>query len=148
MRLHGRNGLVYLSVHNGDAATLLAYLNSWTISFTHDLIETTTFADTQRVYVAGMPDSSGSFTGFMDDATSQTYLAAVDGLPRSMFLYPDSQDMSRYFSGTVLPDLAVSAAVAGSAGITVNWVPAASPGVTRTGVGSGTYGGTYTGIYT
>ena len=44
----------------------------------------------------------------MDDATSQTYLAAVDGLPRAMFLYPDSTNMSRYFSGPVLADLAVT----------------------------------------
>ena len=145
MRLHGRNGLVYLSVHNGDQASPLAYLNSWSVSFTHELIETTTVTDDQRVHVAGLPDVSGSFTGFWDDATSQTYIAAVDGLPRNMYLYPNARNMGQFFSGSVLPDMAVTGSATGDVAVTVNWVP--STAVTRTD-DAGIYLDGYTDPYT
>jgi hypothetical protein len=146
MRLHGRNGLVYLSVHNGDQASPLAYLNSWSVAFTRDLFDVTAITDTQRKWAVGVRDVTGSFTGFMDDATSQTYIAAVDGLPRNMYLYPDAANMGQYFSGGVLPDLAVTGATAAPVGITVNW--AAELTVGRTQSFGGTYLATYLGSYT
>jgi len=144
VRIHGRNGLVYLSVRNGDAASPLTYLNSWAVSWTAETSDVTTLADTQHVHVDELPDVAGTFTGFLDDATSQTYIAAVDGLPRSMFLYPDSTNMSRYFSGPVLADLAVTGNASSAVAITVNWVAAGT--VTGTGPG-GVYTATYTATY-
>jgi hypothetical protein len=144
VRLHGRNGLVYLSVHSGDAASPLAYLSSWSVSFTYDLFDVTVITDTQRTWAAGMPDTAGSFTGFMDDATSQTYIAAADGLPRNLYLYPSSQNMGQYFSGVVLPDLAVTSSASGPVAVAADWVP--STGVTRTD-DYGTYSDLYTGPY-
>jgi hypothetical protein len=144
VRLHGRNGLVYLSVHSGDAASPLTYLSSWAISFTHDTFDASTITDPQHRYIAGMPDVAGTFTGFLDDATSQTYIAATDGLPRNMYIYPNSRDMGQFFAGMVLPDLAVTGGEGAPVAITVNWVP--STGVTRT-QDYGTYSGTYTDPY-
>jgi hypothetical protein len=144
VRIHGRNGLVYLSVHNGDPATPLTYLSSWAASWTPDTSDVTTLADTQHVHVDELPDVTGTFTGFLDDATSQAYIAAVDGLPRSMFLYPDAANMSRYFSGAVLADLAVTGNASTASRITVHWVAAGL--VSRTGP-AGTYTATYTATY-
>jgi hypothetical protein len=144
MRVHGRNGLAYLSVHAGDPAAPVAYLSSWTAAWARDVSDVTTLADTQRVYVAGLPDVSGTFTGFWDDASSQAYIAATDGLPRSMYLYPDSADMSQYISGLVLPDMTVTGGAGTAVTIAVNWV-AAGP-VTRTGPGS-VYTATYAATY-
>ena len=137
MRLHGRRGLVYLSVHNGDPASPLTYLNSWAVSFTRDLFDVTAITDTQRQWAVGARDVTGSFTGFMDDATSQTYIAATDGLPRNMYIYPDATNTGQFISGSVLPDLAVTGASGSSVEITVNWAvqltvsrtPPATPGV-------------------
>lgn len=144
MRLHGRNGLVYLSVHNGDAASPLTYLNSWTISWAGSTSDVTTLADTQHRYVTDLPGVTGTFSGFLDAGTSQAYIAAADGLPRNMFLYPDSTNTSQYFSGPVLADLAVSGNAAAAVSIAVNWM-AAGP-VTRTGP-AGIYTATYTATY-
>jgi hypothetical protein len=144
VRFHGRNGLAYLSVHAGDAASPLTYLNSWAVSWTADTSDVTTLADAQHVHVDELPDVAGTFTGFLDDATSQAYIAAVDGLPRSMFLYPDATNTGRYFSGSVLADLAVTGSASAATRITVNWVPAGT--VTRTGP-SGTYTATYAATY-
>jgi hypothetical protein len=144
VRIHGRNGLVYLSVHAGDPATPLAYLNSWAATWTSDTSDVTTITDTQHVYVDELPDVTGTFSGFLDDATSQAYIAAVDGLPRSMFLYPDAANTSRYFSGAVLADLAVTGSASTAVAISVNWVAAGL--VTRTGP-AGTYTATYAATY-
>lgn len=144
MRFHGRNGLVYLSVHAGDAASPLTYLNSWAISYARNVSDVTTITDTQHVYVDELPDVSGTFSGFLDDATSQAYIAAVDGLPRNMFLYPDAANTSRYFSGPVLADLAVAGNATAAVTITVNWVAAGL--VTRAGT-SGTYPAVYAAVY-
>ena len=56
--------------------------------------------------MAGLPDASGDFSGFWDDATAQTYSAAGDGLSRNMYLYPDIQNSPNvYHFGQVLPGL-------------------------------------------
>jgi hypothetical protein len=77
------------------------------------------------VYVAGLPDASGDFSGFMDDATSQTYIAATDGLPRNFYLYPDAiNDPNVYWFGTILPDFSTDGAVASAVNAKVTWVAA------------------------
>jgi hypothetical protein len=144
VRFHGRNGLVYLSVHAGDPATSLTCLNSWTINWARDVSDVTTIADTQHRYVEELPGVTGTFSGFLDAGTSQAYIAAADGLPRSMFLYPDATNTSQYFSGPVLADLAVTGNTSTAVSITVNWVAAGA--VTRTGPG-GVYTATYAATY-
>lgn len=112
-----------------DAATAepLPFLASWSISFETEKEEVTAFGDTTKVYVAGLPDASGEFEGFYDDATGQTYQAAADGLPRKFYLYPKAPSSTGpYFFGTILPDFEVEGAVDGAVEISSSW-NAASP---------------------
>jgi hypothetical protein len=84
--------------------------------------DVTAFGDGNLVYVAGLPDSSGDFSGFMDDSTSQTYIAATDGLARNFYLYPDAtNDPSVYWFGTVLPDFAADGAIGGAVNMKATW---------------------------
>jgi hypothetical protein len=99
----------------------VAFLSSWSISFEVDKAEVTAFGDSNKVYVSGLPDASGEFGGFYDDATVQTYTAAVDGLPRKLYLYPSTSNNAKYFFGTVLPDFSVEAAVDGPVEISSSW---------------------------
>ena len=65
--------------------------------------------------MSGLP-TSGDFSGFWDDATSQTYKAATDGLSRNMYLYPNvTTNPLTYFFGTVIADFATDGARLGSA---------------------------------
>lgn len=82
--------------------------------------------DPNKVYVAGLPDAAGNFSGFYDTATAQTYAAATDGLPRNFYLYPSTLTTSEYFFGTILPDFSVSGGVGAVVAITSTW-NAASP---------------------
>ena len=121
-RSHGRNGAVYLGLTSGAAASPVTFQAAWSINMVVNKQDVTAFGDSNLVYVAGLPDSSGDFTGFWDDATSQTYIAATDGLARNFYLYPNiTSDPSIYFFGTVLPDFSMDGAVAGPVNMKATW---------------------------
>lgn len=122
VRRHGRNGQVYLGLTSGTAASALPFQASWSINMVTQKQDVTAFGDGNLVYVAGLPDSSGDFSGFMDDATSQTYIAATDGLPRNFYLYPDAINSPNvYWFGTVLPDFSADGAIAGAVNFKSTW---------------------------
>lgn len=113
-RIHGRNGQVYCGVAAGSAASPMPFQAAWTLNMVVAKSDVTAFGDGNLTYVAGLPDASGDFSGFMDDATSQTYIAATDGLPRNYYLYPNiTADPFTYWFGTILPDFSANGAVAG-----------------------------------
>jgi hypothetical protein len=121
-RRHGRNAAVYMGATNGAVAVPLTFQASWTINMASDRDEVTAFQDGNKVYVGGLPDASGDFSGFMDDATSQTYVAAVDGLARNFYLYPDATNSPNvYWFGTVLADFSADGAVGGPVNFKSTW---------------------------
>lgn len=121
-RRHGRNGAVYVGVTSGAAASPLAFQASWSINMNVDKQDVTAFADSNKVYVAGLPDASGDFGGFLDDSTSQTYIAATDGLARNFYLYEDTQNAPNvYWFGTIIPDFSADGAVGGPVNFKSTW---------------------------
>ena len=126
-RTHGRNAAVYLGATQGAAAAPVTFQASWSVSMTADTDEVTAFGDLVKIYVAGLPDSSGDFSGFWDDATSQTYKAATDGLPRNMYLYPNiTADPLTYFFGTIIADFGMDGAVGSSVNVKSSWKAASA----------------------
>ena len=126
-RFHGRNGRVYMGIASDTAAAEpVPYLADYDINFTTDKIEVTAMGDTTKIYVAGLPDSQGTFSGFMDDATAQTYTAATDGLARRFYLYPNLLSPTKYFFGTIFPDYSISGGVGGAVTLSSSWNAASS----------------------
>jgi hypothetical protein len=122
VRRHGRNAQVYLGATSGAVATALPFQAAWSINMVTDKQDVTAFGDQNKVYVAGLPDASGDFSGFLDAGTSQTYVAAADGLPRNFYLYWDAvNDPSSYFYGTILPDFSADGAVGGPVNFKASW---------------------------
>jgi hypothetical protein len=113
-RQHGRNARLYMGITSGGTAEPVAFLRQWSISFTTDNVEVTAFGDSNKVYVAGLPDASGSYSGFYDDATAQFYTAAQDGVARRFYLYPSTASSSQYFFGTGLFDFSLETTVDGA----------------------------------
>ena len=120
-RIHGRNGRLYSSLTSGGTAEPITFLNNWSINFNVDNVEVTAFGDTNKTYVAGLPDASGSYSGWYDDATVQFYTAATDGVARKFYLYPDTGSTGKYWFGTAVFDFNVSAAVDGAVAVTGDW---------------------------
>jgi hypothetical protein len=130
-RISGRSGRVYLDVPGTGQATPLPFQAKWSLSAATAQLDVTAMDDTNKVYVSDMPDASGDFSGFYDDATAQTYTAAVDGLPRKFYLYPNKATASQYWFGTVNVDFAVNGGVGDAVAVQAKW-NAASP-ITKVG---------------
>ena len=121
-RIHGRNGVIYMGLASSAAvAEPLQGYAKWSIKFSTDKAEVTALGDTNKQYVAGLPDASGDFSGFYDDATVQTYTAALDGQKRAFYLYPSNLKLTQYFYGFILPDIAVDGDVAGAVAVSTSW---------------------------
>lgn len=129
-RIHGKSGVAYLSVLAGQAASPVAFLSGWEIDYAQTPVDTTVLDDIQHLYTATQIMETGSFTGFYDTATAQTYRDAVDGQPRNLYLYPDRANFGQFFSGQVIADYSVSGSVTDAVKVTVTWA-AAGP-VTKT----------------
>jgi hypothetical protein len=110
-----------MALASGGTAEPVAFLTDWEISFEVEKADVTAFGDSNKIYVSGLPDASGSFKGFYDDATVQTYTAATDGLARAFYLYPSTAATGKYFWGTILPDFKASSSVSGAASIDASW---------------------------
>lgn len=125
-RAHGQKGRLYMAITAAGQAEPVAFINSWSLNLSVDNVEVTAFGDTNKVYVAGLPDASGSFAGFYDDATAQMYTAATDGVARRFYLYTNTTDSTKYFFGTALFDYNVETGVGQSVNISGDF-QAASP---------------------
>jgi hypothetical protein len=121
-RIAGRRGRIYMGIASDTAsAEPLPFFASWSMSFATNKIDVTAMGDSNMVYVSGLPDASGEFSGFYDDATGQTYAAAIDGLARKFYLYPNTSTATQYFFGTILPDFTVNAQVDGAVEVSASW---------------------------
>lgn len=121
-RYHGRRGRLYMGLAS-DAATAepVAFVRSWSISMATERVEVTAMGDTNRVYVAGLPDASGDYAGFWDSSTAQMYTAATDGLARKFYLYPTIDVAGEYYFGTAFFDFQHTQAVDGAVEISGSW---------------------------
>ena len=125
-RIHGRNGIVYLGVNPADLASPMAFLSDWSINFSVAKVDVTAMGDQNLIWVAGLPDASGDFSGFFDTATAQTYTAAQDGQARNFYLYPStvgSQGSApgQYFFGQILPDYSLAGGVSAAVSLKSTW---------------------------
>src|SRR5687767_10137155 len=126
-RIHGRRGRIYIGVASDTAsAEPIPFLNSWSLNREVDKADVTAFGDTNKVYVAGLPDASGDIGGFYDTETAQLYTAASDGLARKFYIYPDTTDTSKYFFGTAFFDFNIEASATDPASVSGSWSAASS----------------------
>lgn len=129
-RRHGRSGALYVAVTSGGTAEPIAFLKSWSIDFKTDKVDVTALGDTNKVYVAGLPDSSGSFDGFWDSDQNDLYTAAQDGVARKFYLYMSKAlDPNDYYFGTALFDFGAAGGV--DAAVTISGSFAAASSVNR-----------------
>lgn len=116
-RIAGRRGQLYVDLTGSGSASPVPFLKKYTFNSTQATIDVTAFGDTTKVYVADLPDASGTYDGFYDTATPQLYTAATDSLARKTYLYPDNSIPGTYFYGTATFDMVLDVDVAGAAAI-------------------------------
>lgn len=110
-----------MDITGAGSASPLPFFAKWQINHSTDKQDVTAMGDDNKIYVSGLPDATGSFSGFYDDATAQTYTAAIDGLPRKFYLYPSVLTNTQYWWGTILVDMTVDGGVDQAVNVSANW---------------------------
>lgn len=111
---HGRSGRVYLAPSGTGTAVPVASLSSWSLDYSTDTVETTSFGDTNKTYVQGLPDVAIDFEGFYNDADSTLYTASrsIDG--SKAYIYISTNANSKYLYGPCWVDFSLEAGVDGA----------------------------------
>jgi hypothetical protein len=81
---------VYVSTSSSTEASPVAQLTDWSLNMTTDTQETTAFGATNKTYVQGLPDVSGDFKGFWNDADLIMAAAAKSSDGCKIYLYPST----------------------------------------------------------
>jgi hypothetical protein len=96
VKLHGKDAAIYLGGTFVSASSLptdgikVASKTEWTLQRNRDYVDATVFGDTNKTYLAGLPNVQGTFAGMLDvsgdlllnaatSAAQQIYLFADDG---------------------------------------------------------------------
>lgn len=132
-RIAGRNAVIYFGATTAAQASQLAFGAKYSLNFTTNKIDVTAFLDRGQVTVAGLAAQSGDMSGWYDDATAQTFTAAVDGLARKLYIYPSSLTTTQYFFGTVVADFSTDSTVDGAATFSATFQAASADGIQKVG---------------
>jgi hypothetical protein len=127
----GRKGVVYLAPDGTTAASAVASLNSWSINRATDKLDVTSFGETNKTYVQGLPDLRGSFAGFWDDSETKLFTAAASTAAVRMYLYPSADAPTKYAYGLAWVDASIEVPVNDSVKITSDFVAGGSWDVSR-----------------
>jgi hypothetical protein len=91
VKLHGKNGAIYLDGEKGQtAAKKVSNKSEWTLSLNRDYVDATVFGDTNKTYLVGLKDISGTFAGLMDVA-GDLIVNATDSDIVQIYLYADDR---------------------------------------------------------
>lgn len=93
-KLHGSKGAVYIGGTFVSNSTLpsggirLAVKSEWTLQRNRDYVDATSFGDTNKTYLAGLPNVQGTFAGFLD-TSGDLLLRSATSDAQQIFLYAD-----------------------------------------------------------
>lgn len=121
----GRFGQVKMGVDSATAVEV-ASLNTWKISLKTDQIDVTVFSATNKLYVPGMRDITGSVGGFFDPQDLSIINATDDDVPNWLSLLPNKNDATVVFEGLGYIDADVDTDVNGAPKLTGNFMAAGS----------------------
>ncbi len=124
----GRSGAVYVAIESATGvATACLGLNAWTLDRSTDTFEVTSFGDTNKSYVQGLPDLKGTLSGSWNDAETKPFAGAISSTGVKLYLYPDiTNSPTKYAYGTAWLNASINAPVGGAVALTGNFVAAAS----------------------
>lgn len=120
-RYHGKRGVIYMSTTGSGTASSVISLSAWTLNMATDKVETTSFLDTNKTYVQGLRDISGTFAGFYDDTEAKLFSGAASADGVKLYLYPSADAPSKYAAGPAWVDMSVDTGVAAAVTVSANF---------------------------
>lgn len=112
--LTGRNGSVKWDAGPASpvSPTELASVNAFTLSLKTDYEEVSAFKDTNKVYVPGLRDISGTIGGFWNSSNVILVQASNQSTPGYLELTPNDTESSFYFAGLAYMDADLNCSLA------------------------------------
>ncbi len=95
----GRYGKVSWDPAGGSALVQIISINSWKGSFKTEYEDVSCFGDTNRVYIPGLMDISGTFEGFWNSAELALFRAAMQPTPGTLQLMPNTTESAFFWQG-------------------------------------------------
>ena len=123
-RLHGKNGRVQMDPAGGSSLVTLTDIDGWTLDMSTQREVTTAFGDTNVRRVAGLPDFSGTLSGWWNAAASASpaYFAAVlAGTPVTLRLMENTADPTVYSQGLANVDGSINVSATGAIKMAGKW---------------------------
>lgn len=121
VKYHGKAGIVYVSTSGTSAAIAVGGIRGFTLDGSTDTVDVTEFGASNRSYVIGFPNFTGTLDGFWasDDATIRTASLSADGT--NIYLYPSTSAPTRYIGGPAFLNYSIRTAVDQAVAITANF---------------------------
>jgi hypothetical protein len=116
----GRYGQVSWDPAATTPVPLIA-LNGWKLSLKTDYEDVTCFQDTNKVYVPGMRDVSGSLGGFWDSTNTLIFEATGASSPGLLELVPNTTEPTFLFKGPAYLDADIDCTVKGAPKVASNF---------------------------
>jgi hypothetical protein len=104
LKKHGKDGAIYV---NG---VLVAAKAEWSLSLARDTVEATSFGDTNKTYLVGLRDISGTYAGFLDNS-GDTMLTAAGEDAKFIELYSDDTNTILVASGSGFIDATINCSI-------------------------------------
>lgn len=125
-KLHGKNGAIYLNGAKGTG-TKVATKSEWTLNLARDYVDATVFGETNKTYLVGLKDVSGTYAGILD-VSGDLLLNASDEDTVQVYLYADDRTSFEVLvaSGPGLFDASVNASNTDAVRVTGNFRAAGS----------------------
>lgn len=92
-KLHGMGGAIYLGNAVGSGGIRVAAKSEWSLQRNRDYVDSTSFGDPNKTYLAGLPNVQGNFSGFLDTSGDLMLNSATSGA-QTMYLYADDGTMA------------------------------------------------------
>lgn len=99
-----------MSTSGSGTANVVASMEQWTLDLSADKVDVTSFGDSNKQYVQGFPDISGTLSGFFDDTDTTVSTGRSSATGVKMYLYPDYTNApTKYAYGTAFVDMMIDA---------------------------------------
>lgn len=108
----------------GVTPVALVSLNKWKLSLKTDKLNVTCFGDTNKVYVPGLRDISGSVSGFWNSTNVVLFDATEATTPGLLELAPNSTEPTFTFNGLAYLDADIDTAVEGAPAVSGSFMAA------------------------
>lgn len=125
-RIHGKHGSIKLDPTGvgGPTAVVVASMKSFTIDMSTDTADVTSFGDTNKTYVVGLPDLKGNLGGFWDSDDPDIFDVAMGGKKGFLELIPDTTNATFLWHGLAFLNMSIDVASDGAVTSSGNYVAA------------------------